>query len=242
MVDERLNALDADLQKVSLTQDSVAALGLHAPDDFGWSCGDYGLYLARATWPEQPFFWLIEYDVRITGDAARFFDAASESDADYLGLDIRPALPDWTWYQTARSSDAKPYRCFFPLGRFSARAIDTLLAKRREQSAVDTRRRLWPNDEAFVATTLVHSGLKLADVNDLGGPFYSAASMSYDNLQDEESLPDDRAAPPTLYHPVLPPKELALKRQRAATEVRGPGLKHRARRAVYGSVNNWKRW
>jgi hypothetical protein len=47
-------------------------------------------------------YWVIEYDVRFTGDWAVFFNAFAEDDADLLGCHIRRRHdePCWNWWPT----------------------------------------------------------------------------------------------------------------------------------------------
>jgi hypothetical protein len=53
--------------KIMLTADACSVLGLYCPSDFGWRCGDYGVYLARQRLPDVEHFWLVEDDIRIAG-------------------------------------------------------------------------------------------------------------------------------------------------------------------------------
>ena len=157
---------------------------------------------------------MIEFDVRIIGQAGRFFEAAaSRPDIDLLVAYLQQAKANWWWYPAAAAADATPYRCFFPVIRLTARGVDCLLQKRRTQSSRLSRRMLWPNDESFVATTIINAGLAALDINDLGERFYEEEDFSFE-------LPTDGATQPVLrqgtrlVHPVLSGEALARKRRR----------------------------
>ena len=242
LVDERHGSVGPSRHpKLVLDADSYASLGLHLPTDVGWRCGDYGFYLARRVHPEVERFWMIEFDVRLTGDAALFFDAAAKrSDLDLLAGRLQPADRNWWWFAHLASADARPWRCFFPVIRLSARAIDQLYAKRRDHSRTLSRIALWPNDEAFVATTVVHEGLRRDDLNDLG-PFYDDETFSYENLLRDEGA-DTGTGPPRLLHPVLDGERYTRKYARMQAAYRLDPLPFRVRRALVRRVNGFCAW
>jgi len=225
ILDERNATIDAGtFAKVSLTREACEGLGLYCPGDFAWRCGDYGVYLARTRYPDVSYFWLFESDVRVAGtDPEGLFRKYSADTSDLIASHLAPPPDPWHWRPMTASRDAAIMTCFFPVARFSAKAIDILLAKRRVHSRIATRRRLWPNDEAFVATTLTHAGLKFRDLNEGDPKIYSEAEFSFDSLRDG-SLPLTSAQPVALFHPVLCGEALALKQQRLATrrKQRGP--------------------
>jgi hypothetical protein len=204
VIDERGGAIDTDGHaKVSVTVPAVRALGLYAPPDFAWRCGDYGFYLARAQFPEVRDFWLIEDDVRIVAPAAFFALTDAHPAIDMLAGELRAAEDGWWWEATARSRDARVMRAFFPVVRMSARAIDVARDKRVAHGRLPWRRAQWPNDEAFAATAIAHAGLSWRDLNALGKPLYDPATFSFRGLIDGGAVPvapDDRAQ---LLHPVL---------------------------------------
>ena len=200
--------------KVSLSERSCRELGLYCPKDFAWRCGDYGLYLARHANPDVDRFWLIENDVRITGtDPADFFAFFAARDEDFLASYIGPAPTDWYWHDSLLSRDRTPHKCFFPLCRISARALDGLLAARQSHSCSWSRRRFWPNDEGFVATGLIGDGFACADFNDFGRRFYDTSAFHFETIADGDALPACQDAV-CLLHPVLYGDALARKRAR----------------------------
>jgi hypothetical protein len=80
---------------IAINNPDLAQLGLHLTDDYAWRCGDYGLYLARKRFPNASAFWIIEGDVRFSGESpADFFLAMRTCDADLLAPYLRPASAD----------------------------------------------------------------------------------------------------------------------------------------------------
>lgn len=205
VVDERSACVDVSgFPKVSLTLDACNALGLYCPKDVGWRCGDYGYYLARKQYPDEHFFWMIEYDVRFAGNPEHFFKMyKNDTSTDLLAPDLRRADTTWFWEHAIASRSAVIHRCLFPLVRLSVRAIDHLAAKRVEMARRLARRLAWPNDESFVATVLSNSpGMICRDLNDFGYQLYDSQTFSYylPFNGDELHLNDDRLK---IYHPVL---------------------------------------
>ena len=131
LVDERKEPVETgSFEKLSITRDYFKDNGIYAPQDFAWRCGDYGFYMARRRYPEVHLFWMIEFDVRIIGQANRFFEAASaRPEVDLLVAYLQQAKANWWWYPAAAAADVTAYRCFFPVTRLTARGIDCLFAK-----------------------------------------------------------------------------------------------------------------
>jgi hypothetical protein len=189
---------------VSLTEAACTAHGLLCPPDFAWRCGDYGLYLARSQFPEVSHFWLIEYDVRLAGGPAEDFFAAflRTHEVDFLAAHLRPAEADWDWFAHASGRGVRPHRCLFTVVRLSARALDFLLEGRRRQGQMRQRRKVWPNDEAFVATSLANADFVCRDFNSFGHVFYTPQTNSTTGRFDGDNF----HPPPEgvrIYHPVL---------------------------------------
>lgn len=241
LVDERNGPVDAGPHlKVGITAAAVRAVGLHAPPDFAWRCGDYGFYLAAARFPEPRDFWMVEHDVRIAGDATGFFAVTdARPELDMLSAHFRPAGRDWWWWPTIRSRNAEPHRCLFPVVRLSRPAIAALLAKRRRH-ARGLRRLLWPNDEGFVATTIAAGGFAAADLNALGQPFYDDAGFTFESVIDARAVAAAGPAP-RLFHPVLEGED----RRRKLAALRDPPRHSRRDRLLRKAVprlTRWTRW
>ncbi|MDT7952024.1 MAG: hypothetical protein RQ966_11025 [Acetobacteraceae bacterium] len=239
-VDETQASVDvAPFPKVSLTVEALRRLRLHVPPDVGWRCGDYGFYLARTRFPSTTHFWMIEYDVRISGHhLADFFDHfATHPNVDLIAADLRQT-DGWFWRDSVRSRNVPAYRCFFPLTRLSAPAIDRLLLQRQSMSRNPVRRLFWANDEALVATTLANDGSLCRDLNGFGRQFYTEATFSYIALRDGDALNLDTDEI-TLYHPVLRGEDYQRKLvQQARPETRATRFRRRVAR-VLSSQLRW---
>lgn len=160
----------ATVRKISVNDGAIAALRLLAPDGFSWRCGDYPFYLARQCFPDARWFWQLEPDVKINfADEAEFFRRYTVyPEIDLIAPYLREAEPHWGWRSTMEPFASVVYRCFFPLVRLSARAVDHLLLRRQALTAFFEQGQAthaWPNDEAFVATELRSAPLVCADLN-----------------------------------------------------------------------------
>jgi len=217
LADETRGVLDfGRLPKVSLTAETIGDLGLYAEaPNLLWRCGDYGLYAARKALPQYDAFWMIEPDVRLKADRpcdilARF---PGPDSADFLAGRLRPADSDWDWDATMSAEDGPVWRCLFALVRVSARAIDLLYDARRrlgaERIAQGADPKTWPNDEAFVATTLARSGVIMHDLNDFG-QVYDEIGFSYWFPVSEREL-EATGRENWVYHPVLSGQAYFLK-------------------------------
>nr|WP_294506189.1 hypothetical protein [uncultured Rhodopila sp.] len=245
VVDERFGDVDtAPWPKVSLTVPACEQIGLYCPDDVGWRCGDYGLYLARARFPDEPFFWIIEPDVRFggAGSAAFFGMFRSDTSADLLVADLRAADRTYFWEFMVAERGLAVYRCIFPLVRVSARAIDYLSAKRVLLSRNERRQRDWPNDESFVATLLKNNpDMICRDLNDFGSTLYDADTLSFWKPLDGDNL-HMRSDLVTIYHPVLFGADYRAKVERVEAPQPDRRLTRRIRRRLIREVNKRTRW
>lgn len=197
---------------INLSSAACSELGLYCPPAFAWQCGDYGYYLARRHFPNVELFWLIETDVGFHGEDPGFFFRffAEQPEVDFLAGRLGPAEQSWFWRNTARGRDVSPFQCLFPVTRLSRRAIDSAFARRIEQGRRLSRRILWPNDEAFVATTLMNGEFVTRDFNDFGQVFYDNATFYYGAPMNGDLLQLSPAAVHVV-HPVLSGSEYAAK-------------------------------
>ena len=85
-------------------------------------------------------YWLIEYDVRFTGDWCYFFGECSESPSDLLATHVMRFCDDekWFWWQTLRFNKQpidtdRLVSTFFPIYRLSGTACQLLVADYRKQ-------------------------------------------------------------------------------------------------------------
>ena len=240
IVDERhLATPSSDPDIVSLNAASYRKLGLFVPHDVAWRCGDYGLYMAWQARPDYAFYWVIEDDVRIAGDAADFFrSCAAIGEFDLLATNLRPADRSSYWYPHSVSSDATPYRCLFGIIRMSNTCVTHAFAKRRAQSAQFNRLALWPNDEALVATTAVQAGLRTMDFKSLDSSLYDDATFS---VTAEPRIDVPRSGPARMLHPVRF-VERPTQRSRKANWDDAEKLPFRIRTAVIRRINQRFAW
>ncbi|RYC29458.1 hypothetical protein D3273_23760 [Lichenibacterium minor] len=242
LIDESGGVVKSISEKVSITREKVERLGVYAPADFGWSCGDYGLYLAQVQYPGVNQFWLIEHDVRISGNVRAFFETMRERREDFLTSRLQPADRYWWWSKTAQARDVEPFRCFFPMGRFSSSAISLLLETRRHQSRQRLRRRLWPNDEAFVSTTMANSDLSVADFNATAGQYHDEGTWTYDKVFKIDDVPAMGPYAPRLYHPVLSEDQIEKRQVRMHTANTRNHTVSKVVRKTYGRLNRFTAW
>ena len=152
--------------------------------------------------PGYDYYWLIEDDVRFSGEWNLFFDAFTESDADFVSAYITAYRdePEWYWWPTLETGeeDIKErewLRSFNPVYRLSNKAMryldEHLLAG-------------WKgHHECLIPTLLNHAGLKIEDI---GGKGEYVREGNKDRFYDEESyglrpvLPQTREG--RLFHPV----------------------------------------
>ena len=232
--DETRGPLDVGRSaKVSVTRAACRRLGLRCTRDFTWRNGDYALYLARRQFPDERFFWLIEPDVdhSFASEAALFERLAANEDADLLAPYLSAPVADWWWGQTARPHPTGTRRALFCFVGVSARALDLCLRERRRGRWRLRDRLLWPNDEAFVATEVIHAGLRAIDLNDLGAPLYDRETFGYDVPLDGDAGAF-RAVRDRLFHSVLYGEAYRKRMKRVSAPPRRWPLHERARRKL----------
>ena len=107
------------------------------------------------------YYWVIEYDVRFTGEWSVLFDHFATSDADFISTNIRyyHEIPDWGWWgishpeKTIKSEDR--IRSFNPIYRISKEAVKFL------EGAFKSG---WKgHNETTFPTLLYHNGYQLLD-------------------------------------------------------------------------------
>ena len=141
-----------------------------------------GFYLKH---PEFDYYWVVEDDVRFSGQWNEFFHAFDADDADLIASYITRYADDksWPWWHTFSSAADKTIspddmvRSFHPIYRLSNRALQTLHEKMTEE---------WHGHfEVLIPTVLSWAGLKLHDMR-RNAPF-SAENLSTD-FYDEQTL------------------------------------------------------
>lgn len=134
--------------------------------------------------PEYERIWVVEYDVRFSGDWGRFFTACEAIDADLLVpvLRRREDDPNWAWWGTLRPPPGEPaspaFACFMPIYRVSRQGVLAVDAAWRAGWAGHSET-IWP-------TAIARAGLRIADPGGHGaftpealhGRFYSSTLQS----------------------------------------------------------------
>jgi hypothetical protein len=109
--------------------------------DTNWSApgGDNDLPIL-AFYGERPgydYYWIVEYDVRFTGQWGKLFDRLRSSNADLLSTTIQDHAenPAWSWWHmlvNTPSGELERVRAFNPFCRLSNRALAAVDAWYRE--------------------------------------------------------------------------------------------------------------
>jgi hypothetical protein len=167
--------------------------------------------------PDYRYYWIIEFDVRYTGDWAALMAELSESPADVLGTNVqsRAEHPNWTHWQSldtagAVLADDAQVKIFTPMTRLSNAAI----------KAVDAAYRAgWTGHcEVLWPTVAAAAGLLVEDIGGKGSftppsrygrhytssafdPYLAPGSFAYRPAMPESDIPP---YPPSLWHPVKP--------------------------------------
>ncbi len=123
--------------------------------------------LFKAAHPEYEHYWIVEYDVRFSGNWNLLFSHFLESPADLLGttLSTYPECPQWSHWHTVKLpafnlSREQLVRGFFPVYRISGKALDCL--HREYQIGC------FGHMETLMPSLLFHSGLLLEDIGGNG--------------------------------------------------------------------------
>ena len=185
----------------------------------GWDLWNGGhtdliaLHFIRAH-PKFGRYWLVEYDVRFSGDWRRFLGAFEDEPADFVAPLIRRRedQPDWMWWPTLRipaeAPDGPTLCAFLPIWRASRAAV----------LAVDAAWRAgWGgHSEAVWPTAVARAGLSLLDPGGDGaftppalrGRFYSSTMadlhLAPGTLVWKPPLLRPGTRPDMLWHPVKP--------------------------------------
>jgi hypothetical protein len=116
---------------------------------------------------DYDYYWLIEYDVRFSGEWRLFFDSFRANNSDFLACNIRKyyQYPKYRWWHSLRQPcNAMPLhkrlKCFSPIYRISNGALSCLHQRHCEG---------WSGHfEVLGPTLLYHAGFKLEDIGGNG--------------------------------------------------------------------------
>ncbi|MBD0274834.1 MAG: hypothetical protein ICV73_23270, partial [Acetobacteraceae bacterium] len=121
--------------------------------------------------PKFERYWVMEYDVRFSGNWRRLFDAVEDLDADFLATAMRRHAdhPDWVFWHSLRGPEALDPKdaicCFMPIHRASRASMEALDAAYRAG---------WTGHcEGAWPTFTARAGLSVADLGG-AGPFTPA--------------------------------------------------------------------
>lgn len=219
----------------------------------GWSVRDDGhsdlmpLHF-HARHPEYDYYWIIEYDVRISGSWTRFLQHFESSAADLLTTTVRSGAehPNWLYWDTLRTPPAVPplapedrLCCFLPVYRLSRSAMQAIdLAYRQGWAG---------HAEVTLPTILRQAGLAVEDLGSDGhfvradnrGRWYSNAPQDLAGTAGSFVAAPPRFVigrqPDMLWHPVKPLGPMLMdKLRKIPTRLRGllPRLGVGRRRAL----------
>lgn len=194
--------------KIGLDRAHVEAMGLHAPRNFAWLCGDYFLFTGMQSLPNYDRYWMIEYDVRLGfAQARQFFDRFADPTIDFLAFMMREAGPNWSWYEPMRHFSARVHACLFPIVAVGRKALQHAFAERRRMSEgfaetlAENPARRWPNDESFMSTVLNEGGFRCSDMNAMDRRLATSRTYRFGLPMSDLRIAE---MPPTgmVYHPV----------------------------------------
>ena len=148
------------------------------------------------------YYWLVEDDVRFSGDWKDFFDSFASSTSDFLSsvIETKAENPNWYWWASLKTgneviAEEKLLKSFNPIYRLSSQAL----------VCIDAHLRIgWMGHyEVLLPTLLYNKGFLLEDFGGEGtfvrpennAKFYDDTSMRIAPV-----LPDDRKN--YLFHPV----------------------------------------
>ncbi|MCG3268228.1 hypothetical protein [Yoonia sp. I 8.24] len=130
------------------------------PKDWGWLCGDFCYYAARAEAPDASWYVLIESDVFVTLDAAQ--GLASQSDADALACSLgHTDAPKIYSKDLEHLGITSHCGCIFAATCIRDHVIDKMLSLRTQAQRAGHCR---INDEAVMAGALISNVLSFEDL------------------------------------------------------------------------------
>lgn len=148
------------------------------------------------------YYWLVEDDVRFSGDWKDFFDSFASSTSDFLSsvIETKAENPTWYWWTSLKTgneviAEEKLLKSFNPIYRLSSQAL----------VCIDAHLRIgWMGHyEVLLPTLLYNKGFLLEDFGGEGTfvrPENNARFYDDTSMRIAPVLPDDRKN--YLFHPV----------------------------------------
>lgn len=162
--------------------------------------------IAFAQRHEYEHYWVIEYDVRFTGDWRDFFRLAHQSDPDLISSSIEVPFTDESWdhWESIDLPYSEVARSFGPIRRVSHRLLEAV----RELITNG----YWAHNEALLPSACQRRGWLMRDLNQLAreqwGDFIYTPSSNQDIRRTLDYRPVASttwgAVPEKLHHPVKP--------------------------------------
>lgn len=147
-------------------------------------------------------YWLVEDDVRFSGDWKDFFNSFASSTSDFLSsvIETKAENPNWYWWTSLKAgneviAEEKLLKSFNPIYRLSRQAL----------ACIDAYLRIgWiGHHEVLLPTLLYNKGFLVEDFGDEGAfvcPENKAKFYNDTSMRIAPVLPDDRKN--YLFHPV----------------------------------------
>lgn len=186
-------------------------MGLEPADHSLWFNGDYPLYKALRTFPDNDFYVMAEFDVRTTVQLGGMADEAAARGIDLIASRIEPASPAWSHRGTCAGSYETIYSALIPLVLVSRRLLEHLLERRLELSARLRRGEIarWPYCEAFIPSETVADGrFRWAELSEFG----DVQRFDWAPAMPEHVM--TRVTGPAFLHPVLDDERFVRSRLR----------------------------
>jgi hypothetical protein len=132
-----------------------------------WHNVDYGLYILRTALPGYDYYLTSESDLAVNTDLDAIVAAASARQLDLIAHLIRPATPDWLWYEAAATIFKEPLGSVLFFMVVSAHAVDLLFHMRRQLTLqYQEGTTPWLFCEAFVPSILKLAGMSTAEASE----------------------------------------------------------------------------
>ena len=187
---------------VDINDAVIEKMQLRVIHDWGRRCGDYAYYALRQAHPDYDYYWLIEPDVFLSGDARAFFSLFEAESADVIGLDVAEFDPNHRF--ATHVGNAKPMRAIFALTRFSGAAIDFAYKRRANYASKSVQPYNYANDELFMFShTLSRDEFKLGQFRDIAPTWF--LDVQFDTNPDliDALVEQDLKGQNKILHPVV---------------------------------------